>query len=249
MPRSARVQFLEYTKGLDLSAFAEQLNDLLKANFTGTMELLRNDDFQNFLLKYPRPNREFVIATGVIDNVSSERLIRYKDRDLRPADYLEEFHKFVAENRDQIEALKILLDRPEGWSTEALRELRSALRIAQFPEEKIRDAVTIARHKALADVISMVKNAADGAKPLLTAEERINLAISRVTGAMELSEPQSEWLEYIRQHLVANLTIEADDFELDPFFARGGFARANQSFGGKLKDLLTQLNKAVAQAA
>lgn len=244
-----RVKFLEFTKGLDLSVFAEQLNGLLSSNFTGTMDLLRNDDFQDFLLRYPRPNREFVIATGVVDTVSSERLIRYKDRDLRPADYLEEFHRFVTENRDQIEALKILLDKPEGWSTEALRELRSALRMAQFPEERIRDAVTIARHKALADVISMVKNAADGTTPLFTAEERINVAISRVTGAMELTEHQQDWLEYIRQHLVANLTIEAEDFELDPFFARGGFARADQTFGGKLRDLLLQLNQAVAQAA
>lgn len=244
-----RLKFLEFTKNLDLAQFADQLNNLLAANFTGTMELLRNEDFQEFLLQYPRPNRDFVIATGIVDAVSSERLIRYQDKDLRPADYLAEFSKFVETNRDQIEALRILLDKPEGWSTEALRELRAALRQAQFPEERVREAVTIAKHKALADVISLVKNAADEAKPLLTAEERVNAAISQVTGGMELTTEQHGWLELIRQRLVADLAIEPDDFELHPLDERGGFARANKAFGGSLKDLLSRLNWAIAQAA
>jgi type I restriction enzyme R subunit len=244
-----RVKLLEFTQNLDLSAFAEQLDGLLKANFTGTMELLRNEDFQQFLKQYPRPNRDFVIATGVQDTVTSERLIRYKEHDLRPADYLAEFSKFIEANRDQIEALRILLDKPEGWSTDALRELRAALRLAQFPEERVREAVTIARHKALADVISMVKNAADEARPLLTAEERVNAALSQVTGVMELSEEQRGWLELIRQRLVADLAIEPDDFEGYPFDDRGGFAKANKVFGGGLKDLLAKLNWAIAHAA
>jgi len=244
-----RVKFLEFTKNLDLTAFADQLDQLLKTNFTGTMELLRNEDFQQFLKQYPRPNRDFVIATGVQDTVTSERLIRHKENDLRPADYLAEFSKFVETNRDHIEALRILLDKPEGWSTQALRDLRSALRQAQFPEERVREAVTIAKHKALADVISMVKNAADDTKMLWTAEERVNAAISQATGTMELSEEQRGWLELIRQRLVADLAIEPDDFELHPLDERGGFARANRAFGGSLKDLLARLNWAIAHAA
>lgn len=244
-----RVKFLEFTNNLDLSQFAEKLDSLLATNFTGTMDLLRNQDFQQFLKQYPRPNREFVIATGVQDNVSSERLIRYKDRDLKPADYLEEFSRFVEENRSQIEALRILLDKPEGWSTEALRELRVALRQAQFPEERVREAVSIAKHKALADVISMVKNAADEARPLLTAEERVNAAISQVTGNSELNQEQRAWLELIRQRLIADLAIEPEDFELHPLDERGGFARANKVFGGGLRELLKQLNWAIAHAA
>lgn len=244
-----RVKFLEFTNNLDLSQFAEKLDSLLASNFTDTMDLLRNQDFQQFLKQYPRPNREFVIATGVRDTVSSERLIRYKDRDLRPADYLEEFSRFVETNRSQIEALRILLDNPEGWSTEALRELRVALRQAQFPEERVREAVSFAKHKALADVISMVKNAADEARPLLTAEERVNAAISQVTGNSELNQEQRAWLDLIRQRLVADLAIEPEDFELHPLDERGGFARADKVFGGELRELLKQLNWAIAHAA
>ena len=244
-----RVQFLEFTNNLDLSSFADQLGTLLKQNFAGTMDLLRKPDFQGFLKQFPRANRSFVIATNYEDQVSSERLIRHGDRDLRPDDYLSEFSKFVEANRSQIEALRILLDKPEGWSTETLRGLRAALRQAQFPEERVREAVSIARHKALADIISMVKNAADDARPLLTAEERVNAALSQVTGGMALTSEQAGWLDLIRQRLVADLAIEPEDFDLHPLDERGGFAKANRVFGGALRELLTKLNFAVAHAA
>jgi type I restriction enzyme, R subunit len=244
-----RLKFLEYSNNVDLSEFADKLDSLLKNNFKETMELLRNDQFQEFLKSYPRPNREFVVATGVQDTVTSERLIRYKDRDLRPDDYLLEFSRFVEENRHQIEAIRILLEKPEGWNTEALRELRTALRLAQFPEEKVREAVTIARHKALADVISMVTNAADNARPLLTAEERVNTAISQVTGGMELNAEQAAWLDLIRMRLVEDLAIAPEDFDLSPLDDKGGFARANKVFGNNLREMLSRLNWAIAHAA
>jgi type I restriction enzyme R subunit len=130
-----RVKFEEFTKDLSLSSFADQLDSLLKNNFTQTMDLLRNPDFQEFLKRYPRPNRDFVIATSVIDTVSSERLIRHGNRDLRPADYLIEFSKFVESNRDQIEALRILLDKPAGWSTDTLKEILHAATVDSEHDE------------------------------------------------------------------------------------------------------------------
>ena len=87
------------------------------------------------------------------------------------------------------------------------------------------------------------------AKPLLTAEERVNSALSQVTGGMVLSVEQRGWIELIRQRLVADLAIEPDDFELHPLDERGGFARANKVFGGGLKELLSKLNWAIAYAA
>lgn len=244
-----RIKFLEFTNELDLSEFANQLENLLKSEFGSTMDLLRNPDFQQFLKQYPRPNREFVIATGVEDEVSSERLIRYKDRDLRPADYLEEFSRFVAENRSQVEALSILLEKPEGWRTETLKELRSALRQAQFPEERVREAVALAKHKALADIISMVKHAADEAKPLLTAEERVNAALESLMADSEFTTEQRDWLNLIRRRLIADLAIMPQDFELHPLADRGGFLGANKAFGGKLAEVLDRINWAVASAA
>lgn len=54
-------------------------------------------------------------------------------------------------------------------------------------------------------------------------------------------------LDRIRAHLIKNLSIEQDDFDILPVFARhGGRGRANKEFDGKLQDFIRQLNEAVA---
>ena len=85
--------------------------------------------------------------------------------------------------------------------------------------------------------------------PLLTAEERVNQAVDRVTTGRELSVAEAKWMEYIRQHLVANLSIEREDFEEIPVLSdHGGWGRANRLFGGQLAELLEELNEELVAA-
>lgn len=246
----AREDFAAYVMDGDLNKFAESLPGMLKSDFTGTMKLLRDAGFQDLLTNYKRPERVFLVAPGVEDQVSSQKLIREGGKEYKPADYLSEFSQFVTENASQIEALRILLDKPEGWSTDALKALRTELKKAHFPEEKLREAHQIAGHKALADIISMVKNAADTNKPLLTAEERVRRAMVDVVGELSLTPEQEQWLGYIKASLIENLTIEKEDFEYIPALSdRGGWSKANKVFGGILESLLSQFNVAIAQTA
>lgn len=156
-----------------MAQFAEQLPDKIKGDFTQTLKLLRDPAFQDLLVNYPRPQRDFIYAPNYQDDVSSEKLIREGGKEYKPADYLTEFAKYVKQNAHEVEALRILLQKPEGWNPDTLRSLRTELRRAHFPEEKVREAHAMAGHKALADVISLVTNAADEMRPLLTAEERV----------------------------------------------------------------------------
>ena len=56
-------------------------------------------------------------------------------------------------------------------------------------------------------------------------------------------------MEYIRQHLVQNLSIEREDFEDIPVLSdRGGWGRANRVFDGQLAELLDDLNKELVAA-
>ena len=93
----------------------------------------------------------------------------------------------------------------------------------------------------------MVKHAADDAQPLLTAEERIHQAFSKLTADKSFTNEQQKWLDRIRDHLVANLSIDQDDFLLMPVFEQaGGWTQANRVFGGRLNELLAELNEAIA---
>lgn len=247
MSGEARDDFATYIPNGDVGAFAAEIKARLRDSFTQTMTVLRDAGFQDLLVNYNRPNRSFIVAHGVTDTVESGWLIRGADgQEYKPEDYLQAFERFVRENTAHIEVLQILLSRPQEWSTEALKELRQTLAKApeRFTEDNLRKAFEVRHHKALIDIISMVKSAAIDGSPLLTAEERVNAAVDTVAASLALSDNQMKWLDYIRQHLIENLTIDRDDFENVPILAnRGGWGRANKVFDGELEELLADLNR------
>jgi type I restriction enzyme R subunit len=70
-----------------------------------------------------------------------------------------------------------------------------------------------------------------------------------VVAGRTLTEAQTKWIEYIRQHLVANLSIERDDFEAIPVLSdHGGWGTANRVFEGQLAELINELNEELVAA-
>ena len=61
----------------DIGKFAGRLPALLRDDFPATMNLLRNPQFQEVLLNYPRAKRTFWIAPEAKDEVSSVRVERF----------------------------------------------------------------------------------------------------------------------------------------------------------------------------
>jgi type I restriction enzyme R subunit len=232
----------------NMDQFATELPGRLDRDFLATMALLRTPAFQDLLLRYERAPRSFWIGYDVQDTVESERIFRVGDAVLKPEDYLVAFARFVRERREEIDGLRVLLERPAGWRPEVLDDMRVKLGMEGFPEGALREAHKVVHHAALADIISMVKHAAREEEPLLTAEERVDRALWRVTADKEFTPEQREWLGYIREHLVTNLTIDERDLDVIPIFEqRGGLGRARKVFTHEvLKWLVEELNEAVA---
>jgi type I restriction enzyme R subunit len=252
MSGDARDLFARFMPDGDIGRLAEGLPAQVRESFTETMNLLRDKSFQDLLIKYPRPDRIFLRAPGVTDTVSSEWLIKGGiGQEFRPEDYLRAFSEFVRNNSTHIEAISILLSRPQGWGTEPLRELRKALAKApeHFTEDNLQRAYAVTSHKALVDIISMVKRAAENSSSLYNAEERVQRAMDRVISRLSLTDDQAKWMDYIRGHLTANLSIDRDDFENVPVLSnRGGWGRANQVFDGKLAVVIADLNRELVAA-
>lgn len=252
MSGDAREAFARFVPSGDMGAFAEGLPSMLESRFTDTMKLLRDQEFQDLLLNYPRPPKTFLVAVETQDEVASEWLIKgATGKEYKPKDYLRAFEEFVRANAEEVDAISILLSRPKGWGANALHELRDALSRApqHFTEANLQKAFELTHRKALIDIISMVKRAALDTAPLLTAEERVNQVVAQAASVRELTVDQAKWLEYIRQHLVANLSIDREDFDNVPVLAnRGGAGRANKVFDGELDELLAQLNESLVAA-
>jgi len=244
-----RELFAAFVPGGDLAAYARALPNALRDDFAGTMALLRNAEFQDVLVNYPRAKRVFLVATEAEDAVTSRWLLRVDGEDYQPGDYLAAWESFVRDNPEQIEAIAILLDRPREWSAAAIGELREKLARTKhrFTVERLQKVHELSYHRALVDIISMVKRAADEGAALLTAEERVERAIAAIRHGTYLTEPQEQWLDRIRAHLVENLSIERDDFGLTPVLvSAGGWGSARRAFGNELEPLLERLNEALA---
>ncbi len=245
MSGAARLEFAKWIPDGDIGAFAGQLAGKIKTDFTGTMKLLRNPDFQKLLLEYQRAYSPFLVGYEVQDAVSSAKVNRFGKFETAEG-YLEAFARFVKDNADKVDALGILLKRPRDWRPKALEELRRTLAQNQFDERKLQEAHQVASHKALADVISIVKHAAQAQAPVLTAEERVNQAMDKLVVKHQFTTEQMQWLSLVREQLIKNLTIDEDDFDNTPLLqGRGGAAKAKRVFG-ELNLLVAQLNEAVA---
>ena len=243
MSAEARGEFAAYIPDGDMGKFAGELPQRLKKDFTGTMKILRNKDFQDFLVNYQRARRSFLVAPEQVDVVSSEKLVMGQ----KPEDYLESFARFVRENPEHIEAINILLKRPKQWRTDVLNDLRIKLQKAKFPEKQLQQAHRLVYNKALADIISMVKHAAKAQEPVLTAEERVARAMAKVTAGKTFTAEQQKWLGYIAEHLTTNLTLDVNDFEVLPIFTdRGGKKTAEHVFGDELQKLVDEINYSIA---
>ncbi|QSV44608.1 type I restriction-modification enzyme R subunit C-terminal domain-containing protein [Geobacter benzoatilyticus] len=250
MSGTAREQFSAFIPDGDMERYAEGLPESLRKDFTGAMNLLRNKEFQGLLVNYHRPERTFLRGYEAADQVSSVWMVRDVDgNDYKPEDYLTAFSRYITEHENDIEAVSILLKRPAGWSMEALTELRHKLVAApmRFSEEKLQKAHELTYHKAMVDIISMVKHAAREDEELYTAQERVQRAMMRISGNQAFTPEQMEWLDRIRIHLVQNLSISRDDFDDIPVFSHvGGWGRANKAFAGQLPELLKKINEAIA---
>lgn len=239
--------FSKYIEKGNIGKFVDELKSRLDNDFIDTMDILRNKGFQKLLVDYPRNSKSFIRAVSYIDEVTSERVNRYDGTSTTTKDYLNEFCEFVKNNKDQIEAIKLLFDSPKDWNTKALEEINELLKQNDFKVETLQKIYGSIYHKALVDIISMVKHAAKEDEELLTAEERVSRAINNLREQISFSHEQDEWLELIKNHLIENLTIDIDDFEYMPVFERkGGITVAKRIFNGIFETVISKLNELIA---
>ena len=231
----------------DLSSFASSLEERFKKNYRETLSILENEKFLSLLEEYPRKPRYFLIDEISRDEIiASEYLFHTLDgRNLKPEDYIKTFEKFVRQNRDKIDAIRILLEKPREFRTSVLKELRKTL--ASQPEIFTEDRLKRSYRDQLADIIAFVRHAASG-QPLISPRERVEKAFQKLRGAHKFAPKQEEWLELIKAHLVQNLTIEQDDFNDIPFSRKGGWKVADRTFEFQLPTMLGEINEMVVRA-
>lgn len=202
-----------------------------------------------------------------IDEISADEVIEI-DQVSRKDDWAEQtvqsFEGYIDAHRDEITALQIFYEQPYGQrhlTLEQVNELAAAIEkppleltpeelwsaYARLEKDKVKGA---GEQRLLTDIIALVRHAMSEDEELhpfrKDVEARFYEWLSRQDRQQRFTPEQLEWLELIKDHLVANLTVEMDDFEYAPFDERGGIYRALDLFDcHELEAILDELNEAV----
>jgi type I restriction enzyme, R subunit len=186
---------------------------------------------------------------------------------------VQSFEKFIQDNKNEITALQILYSKPykQRLTFEAVKELADAIEKPPYlwnesqlwrayealDKSKVRGA---SGKRILTDLVSLVRFAIHQDNELIPFPERVDANFKawlatqqrapsplagegRGEGASRFTPEQLRWLEMIRDHIVGNLSIETDDFDLAPFVQQGGIGKAHQVFGKELNKVLEELNE------
>lgn len=201
--------------------------------------------------------------TQVLDETSADEVIDAgfsRDATDRARTTIESWQAFVAEHRDDIDALQILYSRPYGkrLTLKAIKELAAAIgrppynwtpeRLWAAYEALEASKVRGSAGKQFTNLISLVRKALDPeeelvAYPLTVGERFQNWLAQQAQAGTAFTDEQVVWLTRIKDHLATSLTIAPDDFELEPFVGHGGYGRANTAFAGQLAPLLDELTQ------
>lgn len=218
-----------------------------------------NPELRNTLIEIKRKNEQ------IIDTVSKDAVLfaGFDEQAKEKAKtIIDTFKRFIEENRDELTALQIIYSKPYArrhLTYSEIRQLANTLgkppyrltkealwnAYEQLEKSKVRGA---GPQKLLTDIISLIRFAIGETDILEPFSETVNHKFN--TWLKEQERPgkiftpeQREWLIMIKNHIATSLSIGMDDFELAPFYEKGGPVKVYQVFGDELDEILEELNE------
>jgi len=204
----------------------------------------------------------------IIDETNPDRIIQSgfdKQAKENAEDIVNNFRKFIDENKDEIIALRILYSQPERrkeLTYKMIKDLRDALTNPPYnlsleqvwnAYQRVKPNLVKARtpQRMLTDIISLIRFELEIDKILEPYSEIINCnfkewVFKKNAGPVQFTDEQMEWLRMIKDHIVSSVRIEKDDFELSPFVDDGGLGKFYKIFGSESGKILVEINEELA---
>ena len=237
--QTAREQFIHLTGGKDLGAFAEHLNS--SAIKEALAELLNHRDAFSVLDKDKSHHKRSVVIDYHVDELIDHT--RGYGEGQKPEDYLEAFKEFINNNMNAIAALRMVCTKPSELTREALKGLKLELDRHDFTEKQLNSAWNeMTNQDIVADIIAFIRQQALGST-LISHEQRVKHAFAKLRINHDFNKTQLDWLKRIEKVLLEESVLDEQIFEVGAFKNAGGFTIIDRRFGGKLREIITELNE------
>ena len=248
---------LESYLDVEFKEYANDLKENLNKDLRKTLKLFEDKGFIELLEKWEK-HKIIINAVGYLDFATSEYSFRGKDNELiKPDDYIESFKIWVKENQNKIEALQFISQRSKVVDFNKMKELKKEIFKAEnkFKIEKLNEALKYTNNEKLksksgkvidsiSELLSYVKYSVSQEDEFIPILERVDLAFEKISQIIEFNLEQEKILNEIKEFVVVNLHIDKKDFER-PKFRKFSWKKANETFDGKLEELLELINKSI----
>lgn len=181
----------------------------------------------------------------VIDNHPDEVVERTRGygEGQKPEDYLEAFKQFISTNINTIAALKTVCTKPSELTRESLKGLKLELDRHDFTENQLNTAwKEMTNQDIVADIIAFIRQQALGSN-LISHETRVKNAFAKLRLNHSFNKTQLDWLSRIEKVMLEETVLDKQIFEIGAFKNAGGFTIIDRRFGGKLNEIIVELNK------
>ena len=237
----------------------EEIAATRKALMETSCHVFENPKFRETIIRIKKQNEQ-IIDTITVDRVVSAGFDEAAKEKAKTV--VNTFKQFIEDNRNELTALQIIYSKAYAkrhLSYQEIKDLAEAIKrppyglsqeavwqaYEQLEESKVKKA---GPHKLLTDIISLVRFTLGQETQLepfeLGVEEKFSAWLSESGKAgVRFSPPQREWLDLIKTHIAASGSMAVEDFNLSPFYEKGGAVKFYGLFGGKAQDIVNILNE------
>lgn len=252
-------QFIYLTGGQDIDSFAKSIrNNNVKRSAdvleTVGVPLVSSTEMSSLVDDIIKNKEAFLVLDRdkvqhkrpvIIDNHPDEVIERTRGygEGQKPEDYLESFKEFISTNLNTIAALKTVCTKPSELTRESLKGLKLELDRHNFTENQLNTAwKEMTNQDIVADIIAFIRQQALGSN-LISHETRVKNAFAKLRLNHTFNKTQLDWLNRIEKVMLEETVLDKQIFEIGAFKNAGGFTIIDRRFGGKLNEIIVELNK------
>ena len=185
-----------------------------------------------------------------------------KDNTNKAKELIASFSEWMQEHKDELMALQIFYNQPFRRRELTYTMIKEVLEKLQNDKPTLAPMNVWRAYEALEQcngsprneltaIVSLIRKIS-GLDTTLTAYDKIvdknfqDWVFKKQAGATKFNEEQMQWLRMIKDYVVNSFHIDKDDFDLNPFNAKGGLGKMWQLFGDKTEIIINELNEALA---
>lgn len=240
----------------------QQVMDTIKVLVKEACTPFDNPDLRNTIIEIKKRSEQIIdtVSKDVVFFAGFDEKAKEKAKTV-----VDTFKKFIEDNKYEITALQIIYNQPYSKRHLTYKEIEQLAKAIEKPPYKLTKELLWQAYeqlekskvkgagpqRLLTDMISLVHFAIGKSSVLQPFTETVNERFSIWFAGQEQSGKkftpgQIEWLTMIKDHIATSLTIDIEDFDLAPFYEKGGLARVYKLFGEDLNGILKELNEVLA---